>query len=92
MCLSSPGPNAGVGNMPTASLCVAVVLEQALQLKLCHAGSDGTHHLLVGKTADLVGIAKHSYLKLCLDHTTDRGKDGSGCVNRQYSRPCYLVT
>ena len=77
--ISSPGPNAGVGNVSAASLRIAVVLKQALKLKLCHAGSGGTHHLLVGKTADLIGIADHGYLKLCLDHTTDGG-EGRGLV------------
>ena len=74
--ISSPGPNAGVGNVSAASLRIAVVLKQALKLKLCHARSGGTHHLLVGKTADLIGIADHGYLKLCLDHTTDGGEGG----------------
>ena len=72
----SPGPNAGVGNMPAASLCIAVVLKQALKLKLCHARSDSTHHLLVGKTADFIGVTDYSYLMLCLDHTAaQKGRD-----------------
>ena len=84
---TAPGHNVRKSKIPAASPCVAVVLKQAIQLKLCHAGSDGTHHLLVGKTADLVGIANHSYLKLCLDHTTDGGRGGMWVVVETKSRP-----
>ena len=76
--------------MPAASLCIAVVLKQTLKLKFCHTGSDGTHHLLVGKTADLVGIAKHSNLKLCLDHAADGWEREwlSTWDDRRYSACC----
>ena len=46
-----------------------MVLEVTLQLILLHARFDGPHHLAVGRTANLVDVAKHGDLLRRLDYT-----------------------
>ena len=66
---SSPCTNAGIGYMSHPTLSIAVVVEDALQLKLLHVWFDGLHHLTVGVTAHLVDVAEDLDLLRGLDHT-----------------------
>ena len=67
-----PGTYASVGYMSHASIGVAVVLEQTLQLPLLHAWTYGPHHLTVGSAAHFISIAQHCQFSRSLDHSADR--------------------
>ena len=53
---------------------IAMMLKQALQLKLLHSRSDCLHHLLVCKAAYFVCVAQDFNLMWSLYHTTNRAK------------------